>query len=285
MTIPSAKTLSAEQPTLTRTLRAYLTATHYALSELTRNRFAMGLLIVFVPLWYYLLGALFDSAPIAFKYAATGVMLQVNSHNLTLLTAGLNTITLIVGFLLFAQTRASAAFDRRLVLCGYRQATLMLAKLTAMVIISALVALYAALALLFFWRPPSLPLVWLGFFGDALIYGALGLFLGAVVTSEITGFFLVIMVSLLDTVFQNPVDNPLANKPVLRYFPSYGPTQIVVGGGFTHGFTGYGLGYTVIWIVALALLGLLCFWLRTRAWNAGSRAHAAHAAHVAQAPA
>ena len=254
--------------------RAYLTATRYALSELARNRFALGLLVVFVPLWYFLLGALIDSAPVAFRYAGTGAFLQVNSHTLTLLTAGLNAITLIVGFLLFAQTRSSAAFDRRLVLCGYRQATLMLAKLTAMVVVAALVALYAALGLLIFWRPPSLALVWVGFFGGALIYGALGLLLGALVTSEVTGFFLIIMVSLFDTLLQNPVENPLANKPELKYFPSYGPTQIVVGGGYTHTVTGYGLPSAALWFVALALLGLLCFWLRTRAWNAGSRSHA-----------
>ena len=153
MTTPSVVTSPAGQPAMPRAAPAHLTATHYALSELTHNRFAMGLLIVFVPVWYFLLGALFDNMPVAFKYAATGVLLQVNSHNLTLLTAGLNAITLIVGFMLFAQARTSAAFDRRLVLCGYRQATLMLAKLTGMVVISALVALYAALALLFFWRP------------------------------------------------------------------------------------------------------------------------------------
>jgi hypothetical protein len=257
---------------------AYLTATRYSLSELARNRFAMGLLIVFVPLWYFLLGALIDSTPVAFKYAGSGALLQVNSHDLTLMTAGLNAITLIVGFLLFAQTRSSATFDRRLVLCGYRQATLMLAKLTAMVVVAALVALYAALALLIFWRPPSLAMIWLGFFGATLIYGALGLFLGALVTSEVAGFFLVIMVSLFDSFFQNPVDNPLANKPELKYFPSYGPTQIYVGGGFTHTLTGYGLASTAIWFVALALLGLFCFWLRTRAWNAKRRPHAIAAA-------
>lgn len=266
-----------------RVMGAYLTATRYSLSELARNRFAMGLLVVFVPLWYFMLGALIDNTPVAFKYAGTGALVQINSHNLTLLTAGLNTITLIVGFLLFAQTRSSAAFDRRLVLCGYRQTTLMLAKLTAMVVVSALVALYAALALLVFWRPPSLPLIWLGFFGDALIYGALGLFIGALVTSEIAGFFLIIMVSLFDTFFQNPLDNPLANKPILRYFPSYGPTQISVGGGFTHPVTGYGLWNTALWFVGLALLGMICFWLRTRAWNAGKRAHAVPAGSTATA--
>jgi len=143
------------------------------------------------------------------------------------------------------------------------------------------VALYAALALLIFWRPPSLLMIWVGFFGAALIYGALGLFLGALVTSEVAGFFLVIMVSLLDTVFQNPVDNPLGNKPALQYFPSYGPTQVVVGGGFTHSLTGYGLPSAALWFVALALLGLFFFWLRTRAWNAGSRAHAIAAAPAA----
>ncbi|HZC07208.1 MAG TPA: hypothetical protein VE338_16355 [Ktedonobacterales bacterium] len=274
MTTPATDASRAEDVQPARMFGAYLTATRYSLIELARNRFAMGLLVVFVPLWYFMLGALIDNTPVAFKYAGTGALVQINSHNLTLLTAGLNTITLIVGFLLFAQTRSSAAFDRRLVLCGYRQATLMLAKLTAMIVVSALVALYAALALLLFWRPPSLPLVWLGFFGAALIYGALGLFIGAVVTSEIAGFFLIIMVSLFDTFFQNPLDNPLANKPVLRYLPSYGPTQISVGGGFTHAVTGYGLSNTAVWFVGLALLGMICFWLRTRAWNAGSRSHA-----------
>lgn len=246
---------------------AWLTATRYSLIELARNRFALGLLIVFMPLWFYLLGVLIASAPVAFKYAPTGAMLQVDSHNLTLLTAGLNAITLIVGFLMFSQTRGSAAFDRRLTLCGYRQWVLMAAKLASMVVVAALVALYAALALLFFWRPVSLPLVWLGFFAAALIYGALGLFIGVVVRSEVAGFFLVIMVSLFDTFLQNPVENPLANKPALRYFPSYGPTQVMVGGGFTHGVALGGLWIALGWFVALAALGLLGFWLRTRAWN------------------
>ncbi len=248
--------------------QSYFTATRYSLSELARNRFALGLLLVFVPLWYYLLGALIDNAPVAFRYAGTGAMLQVNSHNLTLLTAGLNDITLIVGFLLFAQTRSSAQFDRRLVLCGYRQFILMAAKLSSMIVVSAAIAVYACLMLLFFWRPNSLPLVWLSFFSAALIYGALGLLIGALVSSEVAGFFLVIMLSMFDTFFQNPLDNPLANKPELKYFPSYGPTQIGVGGGFTHAITSYGMASAAEWFIAFALLGLLFFWLRTRAWNA-----------------
>lgn len=275
MTAATGKASHDDVGALNGVMRAYVTATRYSLSELARNRFAMGLLIIFVPLWYYLLGALIDNIPIAFRYSGSGALIEVNSHDITLLSAGLNAITLIVGFLMFAQTRSGAAFDRRLVLCGYRQWVLMLAKLTAMLFTSALVALYAALALFLFWRPVSLPLVWIGFFAAALIYGAFGLFIGAVVTSEVAGFFLVIMISLFDTLLQNPVENPLANKPVLRYFPSYGPTQIMVGGGFIHNYTGYGLMSALVWVAGLALLGIFCFWIRTRSWNAGHRAHTA----------
>jgi hypothetical protein len=34
-----------------------------------------------------------------------------------------------------------------------------------------------------------------------------------VVRGDLEGFFLIIMISLLDTFLENPVDNPLGNKP------------------------------------------------------------------------
>ena len=40
------------------------------------------------------------------------------------------------------------------------------------------------------------------------------------------------MGSLMDTFLQNPLGNPLANKPVLEWFPSFGPTQFAVAGAF-----------------------------------------------------
>ncbi len=43
---------------------------------------------------------------------------------------------------------------------------------------------------------------------------------------------------LMDTFLQNPLGNPLAGKPVLEWFPSFGPTQFAVGGSF--GQTGAG---------------------------------------------
>jgi hypothetical protein len=106
---------------------AWLTSVRFALIEQARNRFALGLLLVFVPVWDVLFGTIVPATPVAFKLQSTSAFLQVNGHDLTVLTSGFNAITLIVGFMLFAATRRNAAFDRRLVLAGLPQAVAMAA--------------------------------------------------------------------------------------------------------------------------------------------------------------
>jgi ABC-2 type transport system permease protein len=247
-----------------------LTATRYALFEQVRNRFALGLLILFVPFWFYIIGVLIPSDSFDFKFWVTGGLLHVNGQNLSYLSAGLNAITLIVGFMFFASTHKGIPFDRRLVLSRYPQALLILGKLIALALITALVALYASVMLALFWHPghpTSLALVWLGFWSAALIYGGFGLLLGVLVTSELAGFFLVIMLSLFDTLLQNPIDNPLGNQPILKEFPSFGPMQLDVAGGFTHQVPWAYFGLSFAWFAGFALLGLVIFWWRTRARN------------------
>ncbi len=242
----------------------WLVALRFAVWEHARNRLAIGLLVVFVPLWFFVIGAMIPSTPVAFKLMSTGTLLQVNGHQVTLIASGFNALTLIIGFMLFAVTLRDAAFDRRLVLSGFGQAPLVLAKLMALVVVAAAIAAYSTLVLALFWRPSTLPFVWLGFFSDALIYGALGMFLGFLVTNELAGFFVVIMVSLLDTFLQVPVENPLANKAYLIAFPTYGPMQIAVSGGFAHTLPVLSLLLALSWFVGFAVLGLGIFWFRTR---------------------
>lgn len=253
----------------------YRTALRYALREQTRNHLALGLLIIFVPLWYFLLGSIIPADPLPFRFRATGTFLQANGQDLTLLTAGINALTLIVGFMLFASTRSGARFDHRLVLSGYSQPMLIVAKLSALVVAAASIALYASLVLLIFWRPENVALVWLGYFGAALIYGGLGMLLGVLVSSELAGFFIIIMLSLMDTFLQNPYGNPVANKPILAWFPSYGPVQLAVAGGFTHVFPARELFVSLLWFAGFALLGLAIFWFRTRVGTMSGRATAA----------
>ncbi len=133
---------------------------------------------------------------------------------------------------MFAAVRRALAFDRRLVSCGYRQTRLIGAKGVAVAVVSAAVGLYATAVLLAFWRPSlgGIAAIALAFMVIALEYGALGLLLGVTVKGDLEGFFLIIMGSLMDTFLQNPVGNPVANKPALQYFPSFGPMQFATAG-------------------------------------------------------
>ena len=142
---------------------AFMTATRYALTEQARNRFAIILLLVFVPIWDWLFGSVIASTPVAFKLQSTGALLLVNGRDVTVLTSGFNALTLVVAFMIFTAARGNAAFDRRLVLAGLPRPVAMAAKVTAIIVVAALVSLYAALVIEFFWHPAALGAVWLGY--------------------------------------------------------------------------------------------------------------------------
>jgi hypothetical protein len=70
---------------------------------------------------------------------------------------------------------------------------------------------------------------------------------------------------------QAPIENPLANKDFLAGFPTYGPMQVAVSGGFGHGVPVGGVALALVWFVGFALAGLVIFWWRTHAWNPQAR--------------
>ncbi len=133
-------------------------AWRFALRNQTRNRLAWLLLIAFVPLWYELMAAIAGHAPLTFRLYATGRVLTVDGGHLTLITAGLNSVTMIVGFAVFAAIRRTLPFDRRLVFAGYRQATLIGAKTLAIAVVAAAVA--ASLGHTALWGHLALGLAW-----------------------------------------------------------------------------------------------------------------------------
>jgi hypothetical protein len=242
--------------------RQFETAIRLALVGQVRNRLAWILLVAFVPVWYLLIGSMFSHTGAAFRLQSTGVTLAVDGHNLTLITAGLNSITLITAFVVFAAVRRSLSFDRRLVLSGYRPAALMGAKTGAALVQAVAVGAYAAIIMLFFWRPSGVWAIAVTFMLAAATYAALGLLIGVLVRGDLEGFFLVIMISLIDTFMQDPIGNPMANKPLLEFFPSYGPTQFGAAGAFHHQVLVSMAALSLAWTAAFALLGLVVLRLR-----------------------
>ncbi len=72
------------------------------------------------------------------------------------------------------------------------------------------------------------------------------------------------MGGLMDTFLQNPLGNPLANNPLLEWFPSFGPMQFAAGGAFGHTWLTGHLVLGLAWAAAFALTGLIIFRIRTR---------------------
>jgi len=157
--------------------------------------------------------------------------------------------------------RRALPFDRRLILSGYRPGALIAAKTTAALAVAAAVGAYAVLVILAFWRPAGLWAIALAFIMATATYAALGLLIGVLVRGDLEGFFLIIMLAMLDTFLENPVDNPLANKPILEFFPSYGPTQIAAAGTYHQVLAGIA-GVSLAWTAAFALFGLAVLRLR-----------------------
>ena len=105
-----------------RRFRQFPVAWRFALRDQARNRLAWLLLIGFVPAWYELMLGIAGHTRLTFRLYATGRGLTVDGGHLTLITAGLNSVTMIAGFAVFAAIRRTLAFDQRLVFAGYRQA-------------------------------------------------------------------------------------------------------------------------------------------------------------------
>ncbi|MFD7712382.1 hypothetical protein [Streptomyces sp. NPDC059786] len=228
-----------------------------------RNRLALILAIVFVPGWIAVARLSASDRVMRFSLDSTGGDVLAQASRVGQVANALAAATLVTGFVMFMQTFKAGETDRRLLLAGYPRVPMLLAKVAAVALVAALLALYT-MAVLWIslpvrqWGPLALAVL-----GAGLAYGGIGLLLGSLVRGELEGFFLVIMLSLVDTGLQNPVLN-VADLPVLPAFPLYGANQLALAAAFssrtpwTHGLL------PLAWSAATGALALLVFHARTR---------------------
>ncbi|WP_051163583.1 hypothetical protein [Nocardia brevicatena] len=242
----------------------FVIATRYGLVEHARNRFAMLLVAVFIPLFVTLAGLIITDTPVPFRLRDTGVVLQANGNELAQISGALTAVCLIIGFMMFAATFGSGAFDRRLCMAGYPRVALGLAKIACLVVAAMAVGVYATMALCFSWSPRQPILFVAALFCDAMTYGALGVVFGTLLRREVEGMFAIAMISCFDMVVQNPIASIGADSDVVRWLPSYGAMQAATTAGFSDTTPLTGLAVQLAWFTASALVGLVAFHLRTR---------------------
>ncbi|MFD9333173.1 ABC transporter permease [Streptomyces sp. NPDC060028] len=247
--------------------RAWLcfgTAVRFAVLEQLRNRLALVLVVFFIPVWLTLAYTVSAKAPVPFFLRAADRTITVEGNILIQLTGAMHTLALIIGFMMFLATSQSADFDRRLVMAGYPQLCLVLAKYATLLLTAAPVALYATFWIRLFWQPEQLGLLAGALFVGALIYGGAGVMLAAVLRSELAGMFLIIMVSFLDVGLQNPIANPAAGSPVLRFLPTYGAMQSAATAARLGVLPWSYLAMGLCWALAMAAVGMTSFAVRNR---------------------
>ncbi|POX62936.1 hypothetical protein C3492_14860 [Streptomyces sp. Ru62] len=247
-----------------RHLGLFATATRYALTEHVRNRFAMVLVAVFIPLWTMLAYLVMPDSPARMRLRATGQVLAPRGNEITEISGALNAVTLITGFMMFAATFAGHDFDRRLAMAGYPRTHLVLAKVAALAVASAAVSAYATAVTCLIWTPRQPVLLAVALFSAAMTYGVLGVAFGAVMRREVEGMFAILMTSIIDLGLQNPVSSSGSDSPVTRFLPSYGAMQASTAAGFSTADVPGHVAIQLVWFAAAALAGLLAFHRRTR---------------------
>ncbi|MER6693748.1 hypothetical protein [Streptomyces minutiscleroticus] len=194
---------------------------------------------------------------------SAGVVVHARANQVSQVVNALAAVSLVIGFSMFMETFKAGEMDRRLVLAGYPRPQMLLAKISAAALISALLALYAAVLLRSSLPVTQLSPLVLALFSAGLAYGGIGLLLGSLVRGELEGFFFVIMLSLVDTGLQNPVLN-VADITGLTVLPLYGANQSALAAAFTSVAPWfYGLP-SLAWCAVTSALALSAFYVRTR---------------------
>ncbi|WLW50351.1 ABC transporter permease [Streptomyces sp. YU58] len=239
-------------------------ATRFTLIEHGRNRFAMILVILFVPVWTSLAYLAMPDTPARMRLRATGEALAPHGNELTAISGALNAVTLITGFMMFAASFSGGGFDRRLAMAGYPRTHLVLAKVAALALVSAAVAAYATAVICLAWTPRQPLLLAASLCCAGLTYGALGVGFGSLLRREVEGMFAIVMTSIIDLALQNPVTSSGADNPVMRYLPSYGAMQASTAAGFSTSPVPGHLALQLAWFGLAALVALLGFRASTR---------------------
>lgn len=239
------------------------TAVRHAVLEQARNRLALVLVSFFVPFWLTLAYRVLPTDPVRFFLQAADRPVSLGANLITQLSGGLHSIALIVGFMMFLATSRGTQFDRRLETAGYPRVCLLLARNTVLLLTAAVTAAYATALVCLFHQPERADVLFAAFAVGALTYGGAGIFLAAVVRSELAGMFVVIMASFIDLTLQNPIANPAADSPVLRWLPAYGAMQSAVSAATVGSTPWCYLLAGLCWAAALALAGPFAVDLRT----------------------
>lgn len=235
--------------------------------ELARSRLVIALAFV-LPLVFFavVLATTGDrSVPIALAGASDRVF-QVAERRQSLVFIALAAAGLLSAFFAASLIQRRLDVNRRLVLCGYRPAELIVARLGVLLAIIAGAALYLWLLLALLARPAFPPGVGLGVALGALVYGCYGLLVGTVFRRELESIFAILILINIDAGWlQNPIYYRTAeSRWLIRALPGHLPAQTAYLAAFADQPTGGLVLHSLYYSAALLALAVGWYALRMR---------------------
>ena len=287
--------------------RRVITAARLVLKDLLRRRIALVLLFV-VP-------ALFDAVVLATtstrdvdvtlgslvedEGGAVGVRgldalatffgtdgtRTLDERRLSLVFLGTAAVSFLACFLAFNLVHKRRDADARLVNAGYRAHEVLLAKVIVLLAIVGALAIYETAIVSPWVVPHRVAMVAVGFFFGGLIYGCLGMLVGAIVSNELEGIFAIVLLTNIDAGWlQNPIYFAHSERRALiEALPGYGPAQLAVVSALTDDEPRGALSRAIAWAACALLAALVAFGLRIAPKRDALRQHYAKVLFVAYA--
>jgi len=144
--------------------------------------------------------------------------------------------------------------DRRLVIAGFRPSETIMARLAVLAGATLLVTGVALIVTAANFDARSWPVLAIGVLEIGLIYAALGAIVGAFL-DKLAATYVMLFLSLTDLgIVQNPMFGDGARDGWAAVLPGYGPSRVMVDGGFSSEFhASLDLALGTAWVIALAL--------------------------------
>jgi len=237
------------------------------LRDVGRKRLMLALALALPLVFFAVVFATAGDQTITVQLAAAGATsTAVSDRRLALLFISLAAAALISAFVAASLVQRQAAASRRLVLCGYRPAELLAARLLVLGMVVAIAAIYTWVLLSAISRPVYPAAVSAGIGLVAFVYGCYGLLVGSVLRRELeTVFALLVLINIDAGWLQNPIYYATARSPhLIEALPAHFPSQAAYLAAFTHdGIGALALGSLAYGIVLL-VAALVVYTLRMR---------------------
>ncbi len=204
---------------------------------LVRQKIVLLLLLGIPVLFIFIVQLTASKRQIFFEVAiaTTKTMIKATEANVSLIFVSMATIGFLSSFVSLSLVQQYKNVNRRLVICGYNPAELMVSALGVIFFIIVLLILGIGFSIQFFFHPVHFWSMLLGMLFNGLVYGGYGMLAGCIINGALEGTLMVILLANIDAGWlQNPlIFSEARNKIIIQLLPAYRPTQLSVGAAFT----------------------------------------------------